>query len=227
MRIFWLVVLAICAGDGSVSIPSAAAQIPPSAAEIARYAPLLHAAQRNDAAGVAREIEAGGDPNMRDGGGRAAVHIAAHASAHAALEALVAKGADIRALDAQKYDAITIAAVADDLATMALAIRLGGYPGAVTSPYAGTALIAAAHLGHAEVVKALIKAGAPLDHVNNLHWTALMEAVVLGDGGPAHQETVRALVAAGADRSLTDREGRTPLENARAMGFPEIAALLE
>ena len=52
------------------------------------------------------------------------------------------------------------------------------------SPYDGTALIAAAHLGHHEVVRALVEAGAPLDHVNNLGWTALIEAVILGDGGP-------------------------------------------
>ena len=37
------------------------------------------------------------------------------------------------------------------------------------------------------------EAGAPLDHVNNLGWTALMEAVVLGDGGSDHQEVVRLL----------------------------------
>ena len=61
----------------------------------------------------------------------------------------------------------------------------------VTSRYDGTALIAAAHLGHDGVVRQLIAAGAPLDHVNNLHWTALIEAVVLGDGGPRHQAVVR------------------------------------
>ena len=45
-----------------------------------------------------------------------------------------------------------------------------------TSRYDGTALIAAAHLGHDGVVRQLIAAGAPLDHVNNLHWTAVIEA---------------------------------------------------
>ena len=71
-----------------------------------------------------------------------------------------------------------------------LAIASGGNTRAITSPYKGTALIAAAHLGHAEVVEALIAAKAPLDHVNNLGWTALIEAIVLGDGGPRHQATV-------------------------------------
>jgi len=76
-------------------------------------------------------------------------------------------------------------------------------------------------------VRQLIRAGAPLDHVNNLHWTAVIEAVVLGDGGPRHQATLRALLDAGASVALTDRSGRTPLELARARGYPEMVALLE
>jgi len=110
----------------------------------------------------------------------------------------VSGGGDPRALDSRRYDAITIAAVRDDPGFVRLAIELGGDPRAITSPYDGTALIAAAHLGHDEVVRALIAAGAPLDHVNNLGWTALIEAIVLGDGGRRHQACVVALVAAGA-----------------------------
>jgi ankyrin repeat protein len=75
-------------------------------------------------------------------------------------------------------------------------------------------------------VRQLIRAGAPLDHVNNLHWTALIEAVVLGDGGPRHQAVVRDLLAAGADRRLTDRAGRTALDLARERGFTAMVELL-
>ena len=79
-----------------------------------------------------------------------------------------------------------------------------------TSRYDGTALIAAAHLGHDGVVRQLIAAGAPLDHVNNLHWTALIEAIVLGDGGRRHQAVVQALLKAGAStaRLRTARAAR-------------------
>ena len=48
--------------------------------------------------------------------------------------------------------------------------------------------------GRSSVALALIEAGAPLDHINNLGWTALIEAVVLGDGGPDHVRTARLLV---------------------------------
>jgi len=117
--------------------------------------------------------------------------------------------------------------VANDVALLESALELGNRADLVTSPYDGTALIAAAHLGHHEVVARLIEGGAPLDHVNNLGWTALMEAVVLGDGGPAHQRTVALLLEAGADASIADNAGVTPLEHARGRGFDAIAALLE
>ena len=57
----------------------------------------------------------------------------------------------------------------------------------------------------------LIAAGAPLDHVNNLGWTALMESIVLGNGGRNHTDTLDALVKAGANVNLADRQGVTPL----------------
>jgi len=87
-------------------------------------------------------------------------------------------------------------------------------------------VIAAADLGHAGAVRLLIRAGAPLDHVNNLHWTAVIEAIVLGDGGPRHQATLHALLEAGASTRLTDRDGRTPLELARGRGYDEMVRLL-
>ena len=114
------------------------------------------------------------------------------------------------ALDRDRYDAVTIASVADDEETLRTLLAAGASAKLVTSRYDGTALIAAAHLGHDGVVRQLIAAGAPLDHVNNLGWTALIEAVVLGDGGPRHQACVDALLSAGADRTIGDRSRRTP-----------------
>ncbi len=155
------------------------------------------------------------------------LHVATFARRHDVIRALAAAGADLGALEADRYDAVTIAAVADDEATLALLLQLGASAKQVTSRYDGTALIAAAHLGHDGVVRQLIRAGAPLDHVNNLHWTALIEAVVLGDGGPRHQAVVRELLAAGARRDLTDRSGRTALQLARERGYAAMVRLLE
>ncbi|MEK6248804.1 MAG: ankyrin repeat domain-containing protein, partial [Planctomycetales bacterium] len=149
-----------------------------------------------------------------------------HASRDEVVRMLAEAGADMNALENRAYDIVTIASVANDLDLLDLALLLGAASDNITSPYQGTALIAAAHLGHSEVINRLIAAGAPLDHVNNLDWTALIEAVVLGDGGPDHIATVRHLVEAGADRAITDRDGVTPLEHALARGYQTIADIL-
>jgi ankyrin repeat protein len=204
----------------------AAAQRPPSVADVTGYSGLFAAAARGDGAAVRALVAGGADVGARDGNGRTPFHVAVFASYRAAARALVEGGADPRALDDQRYDAVTIAAVANDVEMLRLVLALGGDPGAVTSPYDGTALIAAAHLGHVDVVRVLIGAGAPLDHVNNLGWTALIEAIVLGDGGSRHAEVVRLLVEAGARRDLADRQGRSPLDLAEARGYREIARIL-
>lgn len=206
---------------------SVLAQTPPSANEIAGYDGLHAAAHDNDTAAIQKALAIRADLESRDKFGRTPVLVAAHASAYDAVRALVASGADIQAMDVQRYDVVTIAAVQNDVKMLSLALELGGDPKAITSPYDGTALIAAAHLGHVDVVRTLIDAGAPMDHINNIGWTALIEAVVLGDGGHAHSEIVRLLVEAGASKAIADREGRTPLEHAEARGYAEIVAILK
>ena len=73
----------------------------------------------------------------------------------------------------------------------------------------------------------LIAAKAPLDHVNNLGWTALIESIVLGDGGKRHVDTLQALVKAGANLNLADRAGATPLTLAKGRGYKEMVKILE
>jgi hypothetical protein len=204
----------------------AVAQVPPDAAEVAAYRGLFAAAWRGDVAAITRDA----DDNAliaRDGHGRTPVHVATFARQREALRALARRGADLAALDRDRYDAVTIAAVADDEETLRLLLSLGASAKLITSRYDGTALIAAAHLGHDGVVRQLIVAGAPLDHVNNLHWTALIEAIVLGDGGPRHVAVVKALVEAGADTQRADREGATPLALASARGFVQMRRILQ
>jgi ankyrin repeat protein len=206
---------------------AAAAQVPPSTQERAAYQGLHAAAAKGDASEIERLIAAGANPNARDSYKRTPLHVAAFDRRHDAMRVLVAAGGDINALETDRYDVITIAAVADDVATLEVALALGGDAKAVTSRYDGTALIAAAHLGHDGVVRTLIAAGAPLDHVNNLGWTALMESVVLGDGGPRHVATAKALVMAGANTAIADRSGVTPLQHAERRGYTAMIDALK
>ncbi len=224
----WRIARAVLVGAGPLVAASLAlAQMPPSLEEVQRYTGLHRAAARGEAAEIARLLAQGADPNTRDGNGRTPLHVAVFGSHADAARALVRGGAQPNALDAQRYDIITIAAVKDDLKMVRLALALGTSPRNITSPYDGTALIAAAHLGHDGVVRELIKAGAPLNHVNNLGWTEVIEAVILGNGGRRHIATLRALVVAGANVNITDRQGVSPLAHARTRGYAAMVTILE
>ena len=215
-----LLAAALCAG-------TVLAQVPPSADQAAGYTGLFGAAQRGDLAALDRSLAASPAVDARDAYGRTPLHVATFARQREAIRRLARAGADLGALENDRYDAVTIAAVAGDDETLRVLLALGASAKLVTSRYDGTALIAAAHPGHVGVVRRLIAAGAPLDHVNNLHWTAVIESIVLGNGGARHQATLKALIDAGANLQLTDRQGNTPLQLARSRGYGEMVKMLE
>jgi uncharacterized protein len=224
-RRFFKVVLAAAGMTVFAAVVSGAlAQTSPSERELRIYAGLHDAAARGDVAEIEKLAAEGEKLNIQDAKSRTPLHVAVFMRKHDAARALLRLGADPNALDAERYDIITIAAVNSDLE---IALEGGGNARAITSPYDGTALIAAAHRGHVDVVRALIAAKAPLNHVNNLGRTALLEAVVLGNGGREHTAVVEALVKAGADVTLPDRHGTTALGHARTRGYSQIARILE
>jgi ankyrin repeat protein len=211
----------------TLGIAAAQAQTPPSETELRIYAGLHHAAAKGGASAIARLVKEGEKLEIQDAKSRTPLIVAAFFGRYEAARTLLKLGANPNALDADRYDIVTIASVNNDIEMLKIALEGGGNPRAVTSRYDGTALIAAAHLGHAEVVRLLIAAEAPLDHVNNLGWTALMESIVLGNGGKNHTDTLRVLVEAGADVNIADRQGVTPLAHARRRGYAEMVRILE
>ncbi|MBA2509777.1 MAG: ankyrin repeat domain-containing protein [Nocardioidaceae bacterium] len=92
--------------------------------------------------------------------------------------------------------------------------------------FGGTSIIPASERGHVAYVRRVARTGINLDHVNDLGWTALLEAVVLGDGGRRHQQVVRALLGVGADPTIPDADGRPPRALARGRGQVVIAHML-
>ena len=225
-RLSAMLLAAACTVGGLAALP-AAAQVGPTTAEAARYTGLHAAAHKGDVAQIEKLVAARADVNACDPYGRTPVHVAAFARQRDAIRALAKAGANLELLESDRYDAVTIASVADDEETLRTLLALGASAKLTTSRYDGTALIAAAHLGHDGVVRQLIAAGAPLDHVNNLHWTAVIESIVLGNGGTRHQAVLKALVDAKANLQLTDRQGTTPLQLARSRGYGEMVKMLE
>lgn len=96
-----------------------------------------------------------------------------------------------------------------------------------TNRYGGTALIPASEHGHVSTIRILIAAGVPVDHVNDLGWTAMHEAIILNDGGPDQVKAVRLLLEAGADPSITENGGLTARELAEQKGYDEIVAVID
>ena len=187
---------------------------------------LLAAAETGDADRVSRALEAGADLEQRDARGRTALLVAASLDHVEVAEVLVAAGASADAADDERYTPWLVTGVNGSVAM--LEALLPANPDLTRRKrYGGVAIIPASERGHVDYVRRVARTGIDVNHVNDLGWTALLEAVILSDGGPRHQDVVRALLEVGADRSIGDNDGVTALEHARARGYTEIAALLE
>ncbi|MBL8324719.1 MAG: ankyrin repeat domain-containing protein [Rubrivivax sp.] len=191
--------------------------------------PLIDAAARGDLAAAQRAVQAGVPLEARDASGRTAL-LAATQGGHASVARwLIERGADVNAQDSVQDSAFLLAGARGHTEIVRAAHAVADPK--VLNRYGGTALIPACHYGHVETVRALLEYRGPnkvpIDHVNRLGWTALLEAVILGDGGPRHTEIVRLLIQHGANVNLADSQGVTPLTHARQRQQRAIATLLE
>src|SRR5215467_1473577 len=212
----------------ALALPSTLqAQQAPTEREIAIYAGLHAAAANGEVAEIEKLITEGENPNIQDANSRTPLLVAAYRKHYAAVEVLLKHGANANARDMQGFDILTLAAVNNDTQLLKLALANGADPRRVTGPLDGTALISAAHLGHVEIVRALIEAKAPRDNVNRMGWTAVLIAVMLGNNSKGHIETVDLLVKAGADTEIKDRQGTTALGHARTRGYQDMIKILE
>ncbi len=188
-------------------------------------AALLRAAERGDADAVALALRAGADIEARDEHDRTALLLAATHDQVAVARVLVAMGADPDALD-DRHDTPWLVTGVTGSVAMLEALLPADPDLTIRNRFGGLSPIPASERGHVDYVRRVVQTDVDLDHVNDLGWTALLEAVILGDGGEAHQEVVRILLAAGADASLADRDGVTPLQHAQRRGYDALAALL-
>jgi uncharacterized protein len=186
---------------------------------------LIAAAGKGDGAGVEQLVRAGASVTARDTRGRTALLAATQGNHVAAARALIAAGADVNAKDDIEDSPFLYAGAEGRIEILKMTLPAADLKS--TNRYGGTALIPAAHHGHPEAVRILLGTAIDKDHVNKLGWTALIEAVILGDGGPVHTEIVRLLAEAGANVNIADRDGVTPLAHARRRGFMQMVRILE
>ena len=168
---------------------------------------LLRAAAAGDLAETRRLIGGGAPVDARDAQRRTALLLAVDANHVELARALLDAGASVDA-QAANLDTPWLLAGARGR-TAIIAMMLPKKPDlSIRNRFGGNALIPACERAHVEAVPLLLQAGIDVNHVNNLGWTCLLEIVILGDGGPRHQEVARLVLAAGADPNLADKDGR-------------------
>lgn len=188
-------------------------------------AALLAAAASGDADEVARALRAGADLETRDDNDRTALLLAATGDHVEVAHVLVGLGASPDALDDRHDTPWLVTGVTGSVAMLEALLPAGPDLG-IRNRFGGVSVIPASERGHVDYVRRVVQTGIDVNHVNDLGWTALLEAVILGDGGADHVEIVRILLDAGADRAIADREGVTPLQHAERLGHEEIARVL-
>lgn len=188
---------------------------------------LIEAVNSGDVTRVSAEIAKGAPLEQRDAAKRTPLLLATRADHVEIARLLIEAGADVNAKDNIRDTPFLYAGAEGRNDILRLILATGKAKLDDTNRYGGNALIPAAHHGHPDTVRILIDAGLDVDHVNNLGWTALLEAVILGDGGPTYQEIVTILLNGGADDTIADRDGVTPLGHAKRMGYDAIAGLIE
>jgi len=151
---------------------------------------------------------------------------ATYADKPEAVRLLIEAGADIHKQDQMQNNPFLYAGAEGLLDIVELLIEAKANT-KLTNRYGGVAIIPASEKGHVETVRTLLeKTDIDVNHVNRLGWTALLEAILLSDGGTKHQRIVRLLLDHGADPNLADNDGVTPLQHAKQKGYKEIERML-
>lgn len=186
---------------------------------------LLEAAGSGDLAAVTRLIAAGADLDQRDGQRQTPLLLAVAGNHVAVAKALLAAGASPNAQAANQDTPWLLAGASGR--TEIIAAMLPLKPDlSLRNRYGGNALIPACERAHVETARLLLTSGIDVNHVNNLGWTCLPEIVILGNGGPRHQQVAKLVLDAGANPNLADKDGVSPLAHARKRGQSEVARLI-
>lgn len=187
---------------------------------------LLKAVQQGETNTISQLLADGADINATDDTGRTSALIAVHTNQLDVFNLLIKHGANINIRD-ERLDNPLLYASAAGLPDFVKASIAAGADTTITNRFGGTALIPAADRGHVVIVEELLThSDVNVDHINRLGWTALLEAVILGDGGEKHQQIVNLLIQHGADVNLADHDGVTPLQHAKNRGYQDMVDAL-
>ena len=195
--------------------------------EIMTVLNIINLVQKNDLLSVEEALKNGADVNTTDSQKRSLLLLSTIKKQKEMAALLVKYGADVNQ-QAENLDSPFLYAGATGQTELLKLFLANGARFDVFNRYNGSALIPACERGHVETVQLLANIkNYPIDHVNRLGWTALMGAIILGDGTEKYQKIIKILKEAGAKMDIPDHDGITPLQHAKSRGFEEIVILLK
>lgn len=209
----------------AISCPSSTKET--TKTEIMEDQDVLNLVKKNDIPGVSKALKNGVDANTVGSGNRSLLLIATVNGDVEMAKLLVQYKADVNQ-QADNQDSPFLYAGASGQIELVKLFLENGARFDIFNRYHGSALIPACERGHVETVRLLANIkNYPINHINRLGWTALMEAIILGDGSTKYQQIVHILKDAGAKLDIPDNDGKTPLQHAKDRGFQDIVTILK
>jgi FOG: Ankyrin repeat len=172
-------------------------------------------------------IRLGENLDQHNDRGRTPLMIATYNNDIEIAKVLISNGADVNIPDDMQNTPFLYAAAEGYWDILKLTTKAGADPN-ITNRYGNTALISAAEHGNVEALRWLLnETKVDVNHINNLGWTALLEAIILGDGSKNYQQCVQLLLQHKANPNIADKDDVTPIEHAEKLGYKEIEYLLK
>ncbi len=173
------------------------------------------AAERGHADALELLLESGADADIRSKDGWTPLMTAAFYNQVEAVRILLKYGADAAKKDNSGWTALMQAVYKGHTQVVTEMVQNG-------SQEMERSLLVAALMGHADVARVMIAAGAEIDTRTEENETPLMMAAQKG-----RLETVEMLLAEGADATLTNNVGDTAADMAKERGHQVLAGILD
>jgi ankyrin repeat domain-containing protein 50 len=180
--------------------------------------PLMAACSQGFEDIVSLLLAAGADPNAMDLDKTTALFNAAENGSAQLVSMLVLSGAHVDIFTSNHFTPLIVASAHGHLEVVRFLVLEAKASLDLEHPDGVTPLMYASAAGHVEIVRFLISAGANVNAVHSMGGTALLEVAALSEWTSNIEQTMTALIAAGARTDVSDNEGITPIISASAVG---------